>query len=53
MAIYLVMKADELLSKMKERPGKSNEDCGGDESVDVESVYLLYNQLRAIPLPLG
>ena len=53
MAMYLVMKADELLSKMKQQPGKSNEDCGGDESVDVESVYLLYNQLRAIPLSLG
>ena len=54
MAMYLVMKADELLSKMKRQSDKSTEDCGGDdESVDAESVYLLYNQLRAIPLPLG
>lgn len=54
MAMYLVMKADELLSKMKRQPARSTEDCGDDdESVDAESVYLLYNQLRAIPLPLG
>ena len=54
MAMYLVMKADELLSKMKQRESCTcTEDCAGDESVDVESVYLLYNQLRAIPLPLG
>ena len=53
MAMYLVMKADELLSKMKREQERSTEGCDDDEPVDVESVYLLYNQLRAIPLPLG
>jgi hypothetical protein len=54
MAMYLVMKTDELLAKMKRQEGRSTENDGADgEPVYVESVLLLYNQLRAIPLPLG
>jgi hypothetical protein len=52
MAIYLVTKADEFFAKMKQKETEE-EDGNDDEAVDVESVFLLYNQLRAIPLPLG
>ena len=51
MAMYLVTKADEFLAKMKQKG--TIEDDNDDEAFDVESVFLLYNQLRAIPLPLG
>ena len=51
MAMYLVTKADEFFAKMKQK--ETEEDGNDDEVVDVESIFLLYNQLRAIPLPLG
>lgn len=51
MAMYLATKADEFFAKMKQK--ETEEDGNDDEAFDVESVFLLYNQLRAIPLPLG